>query len=114
MPVSNVAANAPATSSWANDVADLVNDIEADLYVAGALAIPWASITGEPTEFTPADHAATHATGGGDAITPASIGAPRFRASGALAAGGTVWVGTADPVVAHAADVVEGDVWVKG
>jgi hypothetical protein len=31
-------------------------------------ATDWANITEKPTEFTPADHASTHATGGGDAI----------------------------------------------
>jgi hypothetical protein len=53
MPVTPVAANSVATSAWANSVATAVNDIEADIYVTGALAIPWAAVTGKPATFTP-------------------------------------------------------------
>ena len=53
MPVDNVAANSAATSAWANSVADAVNAVEDDIYAAGQLAIPWASVTGKPATFTP-------------------------------------------------------------
>jgi hypothetical protein len=54
MPVSPVAANAVATSAWANSVATSVTKIEADIYVTGQLAIPWAAVTGKPLTFAPA------------------------------------------------------------
>lgn len=40
----------------------------------GAL-LTWSSISGKPSAFTPSTHASTHATGGGDALTAADIGA---------------------------------------
>ena len=40
----------------------------------GAL-LTWSSISGKPSTFTPSTHASTHATGGGDALTAADIGA---------------------------------------
>lgn len=42
---------------------------------AAADAVPWSGVTGKPSTFTPASHASSHASGGGDAITPADIGA---------------------------------------
>src|SRR6188508_2849702 len=53
MPVPNVAANAVATSSWANAVADSVNGIEGDIYVTDQLTIPWAALSGKPATFAP-------------------------------------------------------------
>ena len=35
----------------------------------------WTEVTSKPTAFAPSSHASTHATGGSDPITPASIGA---------------------------------------
>lgn len=35
----------------------------------------WAGITDKPSTFAPSTHAASHGTGGADAVTPASIGA---------------------------------------
>lgn len=35
----------------------------------------WSSITGKPVSFTPSPHATTHASGGSDPVSPASIGA---------------------------------------
>jgi hypothetical protein len=35
----------------------------------------WAGITDKPSTFAPATHAASHAAGGADAVTPTSIGA---------------------------------------
>jgi hypothetical protein len=37
--------------------------------------LTWSAISGKPSTFTPSAHASTHATGGGDPITPADIGA---------------------------------------
>ena len=67
MPVSPVAANSVATSGWANAVATSVNDIEADIYVTGQLAIPWAAVTGKPATFTPTLGASVAATTYGQA-----------------------------------------------
>ena len=45
-------------------------------YTAGAAsAVDWSAVTGKPSTFEPSLHAATHASGGSDPITPASIGA---------------------------------------
>lgn len=134
MPVTDVAASSPATSSWANSVADAIQEIEADLYPAvyGQLAIPWASITGKPSTFAPtlgssvvaqtsfgassavgasADAAhADHAHGTPAAPSATSTGAVAAYTSPATAAGGKrLYVGTATPTGAS-----EGDVWVKG
>jgi hypothetical protein len=53
MPVAPVAANGVATSAWANSVATSVTKIEADIYVTGQLAIPWAAVTGKPASYAP-------------------------------------------------------------
>ena len=42
---------------------------------ASPMGLGWSDIKGKPTSFSPSAHAATHATGGADAISPASIGA---------------------------------------
>ena len=134
MPVSDVAASAPATSAWANSVADAIQEIEADLYPTtyGQVAIPWSAITGEPATFPP-DLASTvtastsygqaPAVGAGPAAarethnhgTPAlpsaaQVGAAAAYDTPATADGGKrVYVGTATPTGAS-----EGDVWIKG
>lgn len=75
MPVSPVAANSVATSGWANSVATSVTDIEADIYAAGQLAIPWAAVTAKPATFAPTLAAAVAATSYGlakvDGTSPA-------------------------------------------
>lgn len=132
MPVSNVAASAPATSSWANSVADAITELEGDLYpsVYGQLAIPWASLTGVPSTFTPTVGAVTAETSYGGASsngvgtaaarndhkhgtpalpTPTQVGAWAKLSAGGGAAGTTIHVGTTAP-----ASPVEGDVWIKG
>ena len=138
MPVSPVAANSTATSGWANSVSTSVNDIEGDIYAAGQLAIPWASVTakpttftpaahkashaaggadvlayadisGKPSTFTPAAHKASHATGASDAIAPADINAPAARVTPNTPASFRIYVGTATPT-----GMAEGDIWIKG
>jgi len=134
MPVSHVAADADATSSWANSVADAVTELEADLYptLYGQLAIPWSAITGEPATFPPTLGVAVasgtaygHAPAVGSSIaaahedhdhgtpalpTPAQIGAPSSYTTPATAAGGRrIYVGTATPT-----GMSEGDIWIKG
>lgn len=52
---------------------------------AVAFSGQYADLTGAPTTMTPTAHAATHGTGGADAITPSSIGAqPSVTAFGLL------------------------------
>ena len=133
MPASDVAAAAPATSSWANAVADAIQELEADLYPGtyGQLAIPWTAITGKPATFdatlgavTPqtaygsssANGVATTAahsdhTHGTPALpTPAQVGAPAALNTPSTPAGGKrLFVGAAAP-----SGMAEGDVWVKG
>ena len=133
MPVVDVAANSAATSSWANSVADAIQELEGDLYptVYGQLAIPWASITGKPAAFVPilgpvtpqtaygsssgngatgvaSDAGHTHGT---PALpTAAQVGAPAAFTSPATPAGGKrIYVGSAAP-----SGMGEGDVWIKG
>lgn len=45
------------------------------LYAAASHTHPWSAITDKPSSFAPSGHAATHKTGGADAIAPADIGA---------------------------------------
>lgn len=134
MPVSHVAANSDAFSSWANSVADAVTELEADLYPAvyGQLAIPWTAITGEPAVFPPdlgsavtsgtaygaapavgvsaqASHA-DHGHGTPALPTPAQVGTVASYTTPATVAGGRrIYVGTATPTGAS-----EGDIWIKG
>jgi hypothetical protein len=133
MPVTDVAANAPATSGWANSVADAIQEIEADLYpgVYGQLAIPWASITGKPATFdatlgpvvaqvafgsAPANGVALTAShsdhGHGTPALPTAtqVGAAAAFDTPAVPDGGKrIYVGAAAPV-----GMSEGDVWIKG
>lgn len=134
MPVSDVAANSPATSAWANSVADAIQELEADLYPVtyGQIALPWASVTGKPATFAPTlgstvgsstvyaqaasagssvDAAkADHVHGTPALPTPAQVGSAAAYNSPATAAGGKrIYVGTATPTGAS-----EGDIWVKG
>lgn len=133
MPVSDVASNAPATSSWANSVADAIQEIEADIYPAtyGQLAIPWANVTGKPTTFdatlgnVTAQTAYGSSSANGAAITaarsdhlhgtpalptPAQVGSVAAYNTPATTAGGKrIYTGTSSPT-----GMSEGDVWIKG
>jgi hypothetical protein len=133
MPVSDVAPNSPATSSWANSVADAIQELEADLYPVtyGQLALPWASITGMPATFdatlgpvtpqvaygssssngvSPAASHTDHTHGTPALPTPAQVGsAAAFNTPATPAGGKRLYVGAATPT-----GMVEGDVWIKG
>lgn len=141
--VASVAANSGATSSWANDVADGINAIADDIYgpaPGDQLELPWASLTGVPSTFTPASHAASHATGGGDALalpwaditgkpstfTPATHASAHATGGGdamtpanigawaKLSAGGGVAGVTIHVGTTAPSSPAEGDVWIKG
>jgi hypothetical protein len=88
MPVDNVAASSAATSAWANSVADSVNGLEDDLYVAGQISIPWANLTGKPATFAPTTAAATAATAYGlaksDGVSAAAARADHIHGTPAL------------------------------
>lgn len=78
-------------------------------YILLDYATDWANVTEKPTSFTPSAHAATHATGGGDAITIgqsqvtdlttdlAAKATNPMTAVGDLIIGGTVTSGVAAP-----------------
>jgi hypothetical protein len=133
MPVANVAADSEAESSWANSVADSVNQLEESVYPAlyGQLEIPWTAITGEPATFPPTLGTAvtsstvySQAAAVGSAVTgakadhvhgtpalptPAQVGAPAAFSTPATATSFRIYRGTATPTGAS-----EGDVWIKG
>lgn len=133
MPVADVAANSPATSSWANSVADAIQELEADLYPVtyGQIAIPWANVSGKPATFDATLGAVTAQTAYGSSSatgsaltashsdhthgtpalpTPAQVGSAAAYNSPATPAGGKrIYVGTAAP-----SGMTEGDIWIKG
>ena len=133
MPVTDVASNAPATSAWANSVADAIQELEGDLYPVtyGQLAIPWTAITGEPAVFPPelgttvtaatsyglssavgsavVAAKADHSHGTPALPTAAQVGAPAFYNTPATPASGRIYRGTATPT-----GMSEGDIWIKG
>lgn len=60
--------------TWANIKAALKTYFDM-LYAAATHTHAWSTITGKPTSFTPSAHAASHKTGGTDALTAVDIGA---------------------------------------
>lgn len=71
--VNEVAAGTVAPASWANSVAGAVNQIGDALYPLGALAFPWASLTGVPAAFPPTVHTHDGTGGSGGAVAWGSI-----------------------------------------
>lgn len=65
IPPSDVAGGSTATSAWANAVSDAIQQLIADLYPAGALAMAWANVTGKPSTFAPTVHAHAGSASGG-------------------------------------------------
>lgn len=56
----------------------------------GGGSVAWVDVTGRPSTFPPSAHASNHASGGGDPITPAAIGAAaaaHTHAAGDIASG---------------------------
>jgi YD repeat-containing protein len=83
--------------------------------LAGVDDLTWSNISGKPSEFTPTAHASTHASGGADPVTPASIEAvdlttfnshkSRHATGGADAlAPGDIGAASASDLAAHLAD----------
>jgi hypothetical protein len=112
-PPSDVAGGSPATSAWANSVSDAVQQLIADLYPAGELALGWAAITGKPATFPASAH--THAAGSVEGQVPYGniTGKPADAAAlgGWLRSGGgsKIWAQNGAP-----GSPSEGDVWIKG
>lgn len=95
IPPSDVAGASPATSAWANAVSDAIQQLIADLYPAGALAMAWAAVTGKPSTFTPSVHAHADAGTGGTIAWAVITGkpttfAPTAHAHADAGSGGTV------------------------
>lgn len=133
MPVPNVASSAPATSSWANAVADSVNELEDGLYPTtyGQVEIPWSAITGEPATYPPTLGTAVgsstvysqaaavgssataaksdHVHGTPALPTPSQVGAPAAYSTPATSTTFRIYRGSSTPTGAS-----EGDVWIKG
>lgn len=76
IPPSDVAGASTATSAWANAVSDAIQQLIADLYPAGALTLPWASINGKPLTFAPTVHAHADAASGGTVAYAVVTGKP--------------------------------------
>ena len=76
----------------------------------GADTVAWPAVTDKPSTYTPAAHAATHHTGGGDALAPADIGAEVAGAAATVATNLATEVARAEAVEAVKADLVSGTV----
>ena len=62
-------------SAGSGDMTKAVYDPGDTGSVVAADSVPWAGVSGTPASFTPSAHAASHAAGAADVITPAAIGA---------------------------------------
>lgn len=78
VPAANGAGGIIWSNAGAGDMTTAVYDPDDDGKVtaaAAADAVPWSGVTGKPSTFPPSAHATSHASGGGDPVTPAAIGA---------------------------------------
>jgi hypothetical protein len=117
-PPADVAGGSPATSAWANAVADAVQQLIADLYPAGVLGMTWANVSGKPTAFPPIVHAHTAdpLTGGpvgyGDIAGKPSKFAPTVHDHSSAAAGGGIPYDSLVDIPALGAYALGG--WLRG
>ena len=70
-----VSANVVSVAGRTGTVTISSSDVSGLGSLATANSVAYSSLTGTPSSFAPSSHASSHASGGGDAITPSSIGA---------------------------------------
>lgn len=72
--IDSAAGSATKRITWANVTAAIRAKLDG-VYAAVSHTHAWSAITGRPSSFTPAAHAASHRTGGADALSAADVGA---------------------------------------